>query len=84
MTSGLEQLASRAGGALFSVEAGEPDFAFKRVLDETRAYYVLGVEPDNEDRDGKSHFIRVETTAKSATVRSRRQVLIPRKVTPHQ
>jgi VWFA-related protein len=79
MTSGLEQLAGRAGGALFSIEAGTPEYALNRVLLETGSYYVLGVEPSEEDRDGKSHFIRVNTTAKDVTVRSRVQVLIPKK-----
>ena len=79
LTSGLEQLAGRAGGALFSIEAGTPEFALERVLRETRSYYVLGVEPTDEDRDGKSHYIRVHTTAKGATVRSRVQVHIPKK-----
>lgn len=79
LTSGLEQLAGRAGGALFSIEAGTPEFALNRVLLETGAYYVIGVEPADEDRDGKSHFIRVRTTAKDAVVRSRVQVVIPKK-----
>lgn len=79
LTSGLEQLAGRAGGALFSVEAGTPESVLNRVLLETGAYYVLGVEPSDEDRDGKDHFIRVRTTAKDATVRSRVQVRIPKK-----
>jgi hypothetical protein len=79
LTSGLEQLAGRAGGTLFSIEAGTPEFALNRVLLETGSYYVLGVEPSEEDRDGKSHFIKVNTTAKNATVRSRVQVTIPKK-----
>lgn len=79
VTMGLEVLAGRAGGAFFSVDAGTPGFVFDRVLRETTAYYVLGVEPADEDRDGKSHFIRVETTAKGAKVRSRTQVAIPKK-----
>jgi VWFA-related protein len=79
MTSGLEQLAGRAGGALFSVEAGTPDYVLARVLRETASYYVLGVEPSEDDRDGKPHYIRVQTTAKDATVRSRVQVNIPKK-----
>ncbi len=79
LTSGLEQLAGRAGGALFSIEAGTPDFVLGRVLRETASYYVLGVEPSDDDRDGKSHYIRIETTAKNATVRSRVQVHIPKK-----
>lgn len=79
LTNGLEQLAGRAGGALFSIEAGTPEYALDRVLRETQSYYVLGVEPADEDRDGKSHFIRVQTTARGATVRSRVQVVIPKK-----
>ena len=79
LTSGLEQLAGRAGGALFSIEAGTPEYALNRVLLETGSYYVLGVEPTDLDRDGKEHYIRVNTTAKDATVRSRVQVLIPKK-----
>jgi len=77
LMTGLEILAGRAGGAMFSVDAGTPASVFDRVLLETRAYYVLGVEPADEDRDGKSHFIRVKTTAKQADVRSRVQVFIP-------
>jgi len=44
---------------------------------------VLGVEPADEDRDGKSHYIRVKTTAKHADVRSRVQVFIPQKKCKH-
>lgn len=79
MMTGLEVLAGRAGGAMFSVDAGTPASIFDRVLVETRAYYVLGVEPADEDRDGKSHYIRVRTTAGNADVRSRVQVFIPAK-----
>jgi hypothetical protein len=60
LTSGLEQLAGRAGGALFSIEAGTPEYALNRVLLETGSYYVLGVEPTDLDRDGKEHYIRVQ------------------------
>jgi len=79
MMTGLEILAGRAGGAMFSVDAGTPASVFDRVLLETRAYYVLGVEPTDEDRDGKLHYIRVKTTASHADVRSRVQVVIPKK-----
>ena len=79
VTQGLEILAGRAGGTIFSVEAGTPDFVFDRVLKETTSYYAIGVEPTDDDRDGKSHYIRVKTTAGDATVRSRVQVMIPKK-----
>jgi VWFA-related protein len=78
-TAGLEILAGRSGGTIFSVDAGTPDHVFDRLLRETAAYYVIGVEPADEDRDGKEHYIRVETTARGSTLRSRVQVLVPRR-----
>jgi VWFA-related protein len=79
LSQGLEWLAGKAGGALLRVEAGTGDFAFSRVLRETSAYYLLGVEPADEDRDGKAHFLRVEVDRRGTTVRHRTQVLVPRR-----
>jgi VWFA-related protein len=76
---GLEWLVGKAGGALLRVEGGTGDFAFSRILRETAAYYLLGVEPAEEDRDGKTHFLRVEVTRRGSTVRHRTQVLVPRR-----
>ena len=44
-----------AGGALFKVQVGSGEYAFDRVLREISAYYMLGVEPADEDRDGRPH-----------------------------
>jgi hypothetical protein len=63
---------------MLRVEAGNGDHAFDRVLRETSAYYLLGVEPAFEDRDGKAHFLRVEVERRGSTVRHRTQVLVPR------
>jgi hypothetical protein len=78
---GLEWLAGKAGGALLRVEAGSGDYAFDRVLRETAAYYLLGVEPADEDRDGKMHFLRVDVSRGGATVRNRTHVFVPRRGT---
>jgi VWFA-related protein len=78
MGRGLEFIAGKAGGALFRVEAGNGSFVFDRVLRETTAYYLLGVVPTDDDRDGKLHYIRVGVKKKGATVRARTQVVIPR------
>jgi VWFA-related protein len=76
---GLERMAGEAGGEYFRITAGTGDMFFKRVLDETSAYYLLGVQPEEIDRDGKTHFIRVKTVdVKGATVRARSQVMIPK------
>src|SRR5262249_57807959 len=38
-------------------------------------YYLLGIESDAKDKDGKSHSIRVDVPRRGALVRSRRQLL---------
>jgi VWFA-related protein len=77
---GLEIVAGKAGGALLRVEAGSGESAFNRVLRETSAYYLLGVEPAEEDRDGKQHFLRVSVRPRGLTVRVRTQVVVPRRI----
>ena len=78
LSQGLEWFAGKSGGALLRVEAGTGDNVFRRVARETSAYYLLGVESTPEDRDGKSHFLRVRVqNQRGATVRHRTKVLIP-------
>lgn len=76
---GLELISNAVGGSLIRIEAGTADYAFDRVLRETSAYYLLGVTSDDADRDGKPHYLRVNVKGKGLTVRSRKQVLIPRR-----
>jgi VWFA-related protein len=75
---GLDRLAGTAGGTLVRVEPGHEDSAFQRILRETSAYYLLGVEPFDRDRDGKPHYISVKVRIHGATVRSRASVVIPK------
>ena len=70
LSSGLQLLAGMSAGTLFTVAAGA-DFAFDRVARETSAAYVLGLEPEPADRDGKTHRIQVRVRVPNATVRSR-------------
>jgi len=74
---GLELVAGATGGSLVHVEGTQPERAFDRVTRETSAYYLLGVEPADADRDGKSHAIRVAVKQRGASVRSRASVTIP-------
>jgi VWFA-related protein len=73
---GLDFIAGYAGGALLRIEAGTGDHVFDRVLRETSAHYLIGVESAQNDRDGRTHAIRVRVNAKGATVRHRKQVQI--------
>jgi VWFA-related protein len=74
--AGLESIAGSAGGTVFNVASG-PEFAFDRIVRETSAYYLLGVEPAEGDRDGKNHRITVSVKLPGVTVRSRREVALP-------
>ncbi len=78
LAMGLQQVAGESGGEYFRITAGTGINAFSRVLKETSAYYLLGVQPERADRDGRVHTIRVKANAKNATVRSRQEVTIPR------
>jgi VWFA-related protein len=77
LASGLDRFAGIAGGALIRVEAGTGDYAFERVLRETSAYYLLSVEVEPADRDGRPHYISVSVNVRGADVRSRAMVVIP-------
>ena len=72
-------VAGTAGGAVIRVPGTSPDVAFDRVLRETSAYYLLGVEASEEDRDGRPRQISVKVKRKGAEVRSRAEVTIPRR-----
>ena len=75
----LEQFSGAAGGALFRVTGGSGEFAFNRILSETSSYYLLGVEPAEADRSGRTDEVKVKVDYRHATVRSRRWVALPTK-----
>lgn len=75
----LDQFSGEAGGALFRVQVGSGEYAFDRVLNEISAYYLLGVEPGDEDRDGRTHEIKVKTSQKNVVMRGRRWVMVPKR-----
>ena len=77
MSTGLETVAGASGGSLARVVTGA-DFAFDRVLRETAAAYLLGVEPAESDRDGKPHRINVKIRVSGAEVRSRKEFVLPK------
>ncbi len=72
--NGLEALTSSARGTLFDV-AGTGASVFERVTNELSGYYLLGVEPDARDRDGKPHPIRVDVGRNGLTVRAHRTMM---------
>src|SRR4029077_5944007 len=74
MTEGLENLAGAARGTLFTV-TGTGEALFDRITSELSGYYLIGVESDGRDKDGKPHPIRVDVPRRGANVRTRRQLV---------
>jgi tetratricopeptide (TPR) repeat protein len=70
---GVEMLASSTRGSLFNIVNGA-DFAFERIESELSGQYLLGVESNPLDKDGKPHSIDVSVNRRGVTVRSRRQL----------
>ncbi|HYT66519.1 MAG TPA: VWA domain-containing protein [Vicinamibacterales bacterium] len=70
LEEGLAAVARIGGGEMFRVIAN-PDFAFGRITAELSGYYLLGFEPEAEDRDGKEHSIAVKVQRGGLSVRSR-------------
>ena len=73
---GLEMLAGMARGTLHRV-VGSAETAFRRIEQALAGYYLLGVEPGTNDRDGKRHKIDVKLARKGLTVQARRAFLSP-------
>jgi VWFA-related protein len=73
--SGLADLAAASRGAMYYV-VGNGDSVFDRLAGEMLAYYVLGVEQQPGDRDGRAHRVDVEVRRRDVTVRSRRAFVL--------
>jgi VWFA-related protein len=72
---GLEMLAGQARGSLFRI-VGTGEGAFERLFTELAGYYLVGVEQDPADRDGRRHRIDVEVRRRGVVVRSRRAFVL--------
>ncbi len=71
---GLETLTAAAGGALFNL-TGTGGAVFDRLASELSGYYLLGLEADARDRDGKPHPIRVDVGRPNLTIRAHRTMI---------
>ena len=70
---GLEALANAAGGSFFTIN-GAGTGVFERLQAELSGYYLVGIQPDARDRDGKAHSLRIDVPWNGAVVRARRQM----------
>jgi VWFA-related protein len=69
---GLDTLVAAARGTVVNVTGTGASF-FERLEAELSGYYLLAVESEPGDRDGKPHPIKVDVPRRGTTVRTRRQ-----------
>ncbi|HUE88510.1 MAG TPA: VWA domain-containing protein [Vicinamibacterales bacterium] len=72
--TGLEMIAGLSRGALHRVFSSS-DPAFTRIMRSLAGHYLIGVEAQPSDRDGRRHRISVKTTRRGVTLFSRRGFL---------
>lgn len=73
---GLLMLAGMSRGTLHRIVSSAEN-AFQRIERSLAGYYLLGVEPGADDRDGRRHRLEVKTTRRGLTLQSRRTWLSP-------
>lgn len=75
-SEGAVSIAQDTGG--FTVRnTNDLALGLKQIADETRAYYLIGYNPTNTDRDGKFRKIKVKVTRKDTKVRARKGYYAP-------
>jgi VWFA-related protein len=74
---GLDLFNGTAGGTFLEVNTGA-DFAIDRLMRETSAYYMLGIQVEDADRNGEAQRIEVKVNQRGANVRNRPSVVIPK------
>ena len=74
----LDEFTGAAGGTVVRLLSGSGEFVFDRIIQETSAYYLLGVEPAGTDRDRRLHEVRVKAAGRDLTVRGRSWVRLPK------
>jgi len=72
---GVENATSAAGGT-FTEAIGSLEQSFERIAKELSGAYLVGIEVEAVDRDGKPHRVEVEVNRKDVDVRARRQYVI--------
>jgi hypothetical protein len=77
-TRALAEFSEPSGGTLTEVSTGAGEAEIDRLVAQASTYYLLGVEPDARDRDGRAHRLQVKVARRDVNIRSRQLVIIPR------
>jgi VWFA-related protein len=77
-TRALNEFSEPSGGILLQASSGAGEREIDRILNEISTYYVLGVEPDDRDRDGRPHQLKVKVAQRDVNIRNRHLVIVPK------
>jgi VWFA-related protein len=77
-TRALAEFSEPSGGTLTEVSTGAGEAEIDRLVAQASTYYILGIEPDARDRDGRPHRLQVKVARRDVNIRSRQLVIIPR------
>jgi VWFA-related protein len=80
-TRALVEFSEPSGGTLLDVSSSAGEAEIDRLVSQISTYYVLGVEPEARDRDGRPHRLTVRVRPRGATVQHRQLVVVPRQET---
>jgi VWFA-related protein len=71
----LEIIAGRSGGQVLPLSPN-PHAASEKLIRALSGYYLLGIEGQAGDRDGKPHAVNVEVRRSAVSVQARRQIVV--------
>jgi hypothetical protein len=74
----LAEFSQPSGGLLRDVLSATGADEIDQLLGQISTYYVLGVEPDARDRDGRPHRLSVRVGQRDVQIRHRQLVVVPR------
>jgi hypothetical protein len=75
-TRALAEFSEPSGGTLLDVSTGAGESEIDRLLTRISTYYILGVEPEDRDRDGRPHRLGVKVLERDVRVSSRQLVIV--------
>lgn len=75
-TRALAEFAEPSGGMLLTSSAGDGSSEIDRIVERVANYYLLGVESEARDRDGRPHQIRVRVNDRDWTISHRQLVIV--------
>ncbi len=75
---GIEHLVGVTGGTMLQL-TGTVDGAMGRILAESSGYYLAAVEPDGNDRTGRSQQLEIRVSRPGVTLRARPNVTFARR-----